>query len=119
MNEVQRYNEKTKRLISNQRTKAKKFLEEDCIGYSPEKKHFYCDPIEGYNSTSHVMMPTDPPLFTESGSILFKCTCQWWQKVLKPQIQTGVIPEVPLCSHTRALYMAFRKKQFKNKEVNK
>lgn len=76
------------------RTKAKRFLAEDCIQYDKEKKQYCCKPILKYNSTTYH--------FTQ-GPDGFECSCQFYNQVCKKSNNTNLI-----CSHLLALFLKLK-----------
>lgn len=72
------------------RSKAKRFLMEECIEYDKEKKCYLCKPIKGYNKTTYEMYP-------KAGQ--FNCSCQFHNNVVMRRLD---IPGL-VCSHVLAL----------------
>lgn len=70
------------------RTKAKNWIEHDCIDYDCKKKVFLCKKIEGYNKTTHII--------TKIGD-RFECSCQFYNKIVKENL--GQLT----CSHILAV----------------
>ena len=77
------------------RLKARRFLRNQCIEYSKEKKCYLCLPIKGYNSTTYELksLPNQE----------FECNCQFYQRVVKKKDIPGLI-----CSHICALKMQLK-----------
>ena len=78
--------------------KAIKFLENNCVTYSPESSSFFVLPLKGYNKTTYEIKPI--------GNGLFECNCQGYQTKLRQD-------QFPCCSHILALKFAFKCKYFK------
>jgi len=83
-------------------TKAKKFLENDCIEYDKEKKCYLCKPIPEYNKTTYEIK-------WNKELKEFECNCQYNQKTKR------------ICSHILALYLQLKiwHSEKKNEEDNK
>jgi len=77
------------------RLKARRFLRENCISYSKEKKCYQCGPIKGYNKTTYDMSALKDKSF--------ECSCQFHQTVVKQQKIPGLV-----CSHVCALKMMLK-----------
>ena len=97
--EVQYWDEYKGELTQPQRNKARKFVE--LIEYLGNNR-FACKPIEGYNSTTH--------LITKDPDFKFRCSCQGFVMKEKRFKQFG--GEIPFCSHIIALLMCFSQKKF-------
>jgi len=77
------------------RIKARRFLRENCISYSKEKKCYLCGPIQGYNKSTYEMK--------NSADKSFNCSCQFHQRVVLKQNIPGL-----MCSHVCALKMMLK-----------
>jgi len=87
------WNEEYKRLegvteASAIRTKAKKWLENNCIVYSERDQCFICKNIKGYNKTFHKIRKVGDN---------FECSCQFHNKIVKENL-THL-----MCSHVLAV----------------
>jgi len=89
-------------------TKAKLFLEADCIEYfkdiiDPRLNCFICKPLKGYNKTTY-HLPFNK--ITRK----FDCSCQYYQtKLLKK--------EEPYCSHSTALYLFLKIQNWNKRHI--
>jgi len=99
--EVQYWDEFNGGLTQTQRNKSRKFVENGCIEYLGDNR-FACNPIEGYNSTTH--------LITKDPEFGFRCSCQGFRMKEKRLRMMG--GERPFCSHIHALLFCFREKKF-------
>lgn len=93
--DIQYYDSVKGELVHTQEYKAKKFIEHECIVWSPEERCFICKPIKGYNVRTYHLIP--------DGSGHFSCDCQGYRK----KERDG---DRPFCSHVFALYLAFKTK---------
>lgn len=75
-------------------SKARNFLENDCIKWDPEEKVWICKPIAGYNKTTHRIFWNHELINMKNGNKgEFECSCQ------------GNNAGEKICSHILALYM--------------
>jgi hypothetical protein len=79
------------------RTKARSFLDHNCIQWDKDNKVFVCLPIKGYNKTTYRMEKL------KDGT--FNCSCQFYNKVSKDWDQ-------PICSHILALWLYLKLKRW-------
>ena len=87
------------------RMKARRFLRENCIVYSKEKKCYQCLPIKGYNKTTYDLKANKDKTF--------ECSCQFHQQVVKKKNIPGLC-----CSHALALKLMLKMWNY-NKQMDK
>lgn len=98
--DVQYWDEWKGKLTQPQRNKARKFV--DLIEYGGGGK-FFCKPLEGYNTTTHVIEP--------DRAYGWRCSCQGFI-TKKRDTENGTSMIRPFCAHIHALLLAFSKKKF-------
>lgn len=85
------------------KTKAKAFIDQNCISWNKYTKEFECLPLKG-NHTKHRMVKQP------DGS--FDCTCQFYNKTVKNSGQPNL-----LCSHVLALYLYLKLKRWNGEDI--
>ena len=97
--------------INAMSAKSIRFIEEKCLDYSKESKHFFCKPLKGYNKTTYTMKAL------KGG--FFECDCQGYvtkrrarDKFFEEENPAGNPPPQPTCSHIIALFLAFKLRYF-------
>ena len=102
---IQYYDHYEEQLKKSQKSKAKKFVDHDCIKYNKDGQTFICEPIIGYNTRTYQM--------TKKLNGQFRCNCQFITTQEK-KINAGLQSEDDLkpCSHICALIMCFRSNAF-------